>query len=190
MCRTLVDVILLVAATERELCGQDGLVCGVGPVEAAAATARSLASGAHDAVLHIGLAGARGVSVGLVVVGSEALYADLRARWPVVRRVVPDAPLVEAALSALPDAHRLPIHTSAAVGGACNTVSQAPLVEAMEGFGVLRAAALAGVPAVEVRVISNELGEEDRSRWDVEGALATLAGALPRLLEAVAGVAH
>ena len=35
--------VLLVAATERELDGRDGLVCGVGPVEAAAATARALA---------------------------------------------------------------------------------------------------------------------------------------------------
>jgi futalosine hydrolase len=78
-----------------------------------------------------------------------------------------------------------PIHTSAAVGGACNTVSQAPLVEAMEGFGVLRAAALAGIPAVEVRAISNELGEEDRSRWQVPEALELLGAALPVLVAAL-----
>ena len=35
-------MILVVAATDRELCGHDGLVCGVGPVEAAAATSRAL----------------------------------------------------------------------------------------------------------------------------------------------------
>ena len=64
-------------------------------------------------------------------------------------------------------------------------MSQAPLVEAMEGFGVLRAAALAGVPAVEVRAISNELGEEDRARWDVAAALELLGIALPALLAAV-----
>ena len=54
-------MILLVAATERELCGHDGLVCGVGPVEAAAATARALALHPITAVLHVGLAGGRGV---------------------------------------------------------------------------------------------------------------------------------
>ena len=32
---------------------------------------------------------------------------------------------------------------------------------------MLRAAALAGVPAVEVRAISNEIGEPDRSRWQI-----------------------
>ena len=38
-----VGEILLVAATDIELCEHPGLVCGVGPVEAAAATARRLA---------------------------------------------------------------------------------------------------------------------------------------------------
>ena len=50
---------------------------------------------------------------------------------------------------------------------------------------MLRACELAGVPAVEVRAISNELGEEDRSRWELERGLAALADALPRLLAAV-----
>ncbi|MDW8338422.1 MAG: futalosine hydrolase, partial [Thermoleophilia bacterium] len=58
-------------------------------------------------------------------------------------------------------------------------------VEAMEGFAVLRACALAGVPAVEVRAISNAIGEEDRSRWEVGRALAVLADALARLLAAL-----
>ena len=181
-------MILLVAATDRELCGRDGLVCGVGPVEAAAATARSLASGAHDAVLHVGLAGAAGLPLGSLVVGSESLYADIAARWPVVERIVPDPALVDAALSALPDAASLPIHTSAAVGGASNAAAQAPCVEAMEGFGVLRAAALAGVPALEVRAISNELGEEDRSRWVVPAALEQLRVVLPSLVDALEAV--
>ena len=54
-------------------------------------------------------------------------------------------------------------------------------VEAMEGFGVLRAAALAGVPAVEIRAISNQIGEPDRSRWQIEEAIAVLSRALPAL---------
>jgi len=33
--------VLIVAATRAELCGHDGLECGVGPVESAAATARA-----------------------------------------------------------------------------------------------------------------------------------------------------
>jgi nucleoside phosphorylase len=177
--------LLIVAATEGELCGHEGLVCGVGPVDAAAATARALALEPRAALLHVGLAGARGLEVGTLVVGSEAVYCDLSAEWPVVDRADPDRALVAAAADALPEAVVQPIHTSAAVGGARDPVSQGPLIEAMEGFGVLRAAALAGVPAVEVRAISNELGEPDRGRWQLERGLEALADALPRLLEAL-----
>ena len=128
--------LLVVAATDRELCGVDGLVCGVGPVEAAAATARALALRPFEAVLHVGLAGGRGIPVGSLVVGTEAVYCDLAAEWPVVDRALPDGRLVEAARSALPTASALPIHTSAAVGAAGDTVAQGPAVEAREGVKV------------------------------------------------------
>ena len=177
--------VLIVAATRGELCGHDGLVCGVGPVEAAAATARALAGEPVGAVLHVGVAGGRGVAVGSLVVGSASVYDDLSARWPVVERVVPDADLVEAALAALPGAALLPVQTSARVGAPYDGAAAEPVVEGMEGFGVLRAASLAGVRGVEVRAISNELGEEDRARWAVEDALATLGRALPPLLDAI-----
>jgi nucleoside phosphorylase len=55
----------------------------------------------------------------------------------------------------------------------------------MEGFAVLRAAELAGVPAVEARVISNEIDEPDRTRWRLDDAIATLTDLLPRLVRAV-----
>jgi hypothetical protein len=38
------------------------------------------------------------------------------------------------------------------------------------------------VPAVEARVVSNEIDEPDRARWRFEDAFATLAAALPRLV--------
>jgi len=172
-------VILVVAATQRELDGAGGaetLACGIGPVEAAAATASALASRRPDALLHVGIAGARGLPVPTVVIGSEAVYED--ARSPLVSaRVEPDPTLLTAARRALPGARVLPIGTSARVGGThvCD-------VEAMEGFAVLRAAALAGVPAVEVRVVSNEVDELDRAQWQFDEALAALAEAVPRLL--------
>jgi futalosine hydrolase len=178
-------VVLLVAATDGELCGHEGLVCGVGPVEAAAATARALALDRSSAILHVGLAGARDLAHGAIVVGTQSVFCDLSAEWPVVDRADPDAALVAAALAAAPGAVPMPIHTSAAVGGACNTVLQGALVEGMEGFGVLRAAELAAVPAVEVRVVSNEIREPDRGRWRLADGLTVLEEALPTLLEAI-----
>jgi futalosine hydrolase len=178
--------VLVVAATEAELCGQAGLACGIGPVEAAAATARALALERPEAVLHVGVAGGRGVPTGTLVLGTEAVYCDLLAAIPVVSRAHPDEALLAALRAELPDAPALPIGTSAAVDGPCGSEPQAFEVEAMEGFAVLRACALAGVPAVEVRVVSNEVGERDRARWEIPAALAALEAALPRLLAAAA----
>jgi futalosine hydrolase len=177
-------VILVVAATERELAGIDGaagLVCGIGPVEAAAATARALAKETPAAVVNIGIAGAKTLEPPALVLGSEAVYCDVVADpdavLPRVARVLPNSALLGAARIALPDAHVSPIATSASVGGgtACE-------VEAMEGFAVLRAAELAGVPAVELRCISNLVDERDRARWRFTEALETLERAVQRLL--------
>jgi nucleoside phosphorylase len=173
-------VTLLVAATERELCGFEGLVCGIGPVEAAAATARALAERRPEALLHVGIAGARGLAPGTLVLGSEAVWCD--ATWEAVpRRALPDPRLLAALGAAFSDAPVLPIGTSARVGGTPAELQ----VEAMEGFAVLRAAALAGVAAVEVRAVSNEVAEPNRANWRFDDALAALGAAIPRLLAAV-----
>ena len=174
---------LVVAATERELVavdGADNLVCGIGPVEAAVATARALAERPPSAVLHVGIAGASGLAPLALVLGSEAVYCDVQG--PLVpARALPDPSLLERLRAAFPDAHVAPIGTSARVGGGSVTV------EAMEGFAVLRAAELAGVPAVEARVVSNELGEPDRALWRFDDAFARLAELLPRLVAAARG---
>jgi futalosine hydrolase len=177
-------VILVVAATERELAGANGastLVCGIGPVEAAAATARALAESRPTAVVHVGIAGAKNLAPPAVVLGSEAVYCDIAADpdsiLPRVERVQPDAGLLAAARAALPDAHVLPIATSARVGG-----GRACELEAMEGFAVLRAAELAGVPALELRAVSNLVDERDRSRWRFDEAFHALEAALARLV--------
>ena len=179
--------VLLVAATDLELGGHEGLACGIGPVEAASAAARALAEHPPDAVLHVGLAGGVGLDVGTIVLGTEAVYADLAAAIPVVSRVESDPALLARLRAALPHAPALPIATSARVSGPSGSEPQGFKVEAMEGFGVLRACELAGVPAVEVRAISNELGESDRSRWELELGLESLHEALPHLLAAVQG---
>jgi len=170
--------VLVVAATERELAhirDVDTFVCGVGPVEAALQTTRRLAKSPPDAVLHVGIAGARGLEPLTVVLGSESVYADVAAAIPVVDRVAPDVVLFERLQASLPDAVVRPIATSAAVDGAAGYD-----VEAMEGFGVLRACALAGVPAVELRVVSNAPSDADRGTWRFDDAFAVLGAAVAR----------
>lgn len=167
--------LLLVAATERELVDIEdvrSLCCGIGPVEAGLATARELAERPARVVLHVGIAGATALEPGSVVIGSESVYCDVldsASTMPRVSRVRPAHELVARARGLLPHAVVLPIATSARVGGGLTHE-----VEAMEGFGVLRAAELAGVAAVEVRVISNHPADRDRGRWRIDDALAVL----------------
>jgi nucleoside phosphorylase len=174
--------VLVVAATERELALLDGaetFCCGIGPVEAALQTARRLAERRPDAVLHVGIAGAHGIEPPALVLGSEAVYCDVvdaASTLSRVERARPDGALLERLRAALPEALVLPIGTAGRVGGGTGCE-----VEAMEGFGVLRACELAGVPAVELRAISNAVGEPDRAKWRFDAAIAALAAALDRL---------
>ncbi len=177
--------VLLVAATERELCGQNGLVCGVGPVDAAATVAAALSDERPRAVLHAGIAGARrgsGFPIGAIVVGSEAVYEDRPPTLRLGTRLVVADPALVALAAACVGVAPITIGTTARVGGTSECA-----VEAMEGFAVLRACQLADVPAVEVRAISN-LVEDARVDWRVEEALEALAAVVPALLEALAAV--
>jgi len=174
--------VVIVAATERELALLDGLetfCCGIGPVEAAVQTARALEEHRPDAVIHVGIAGSRTLEPPELVLGSEAVYCDVidpGSTLPRIERARPDAALLERVRAALPEARVLPIATCGKVGGGTGFD-----VEAMEGFGVLRACELAGVPAVELRAISNSPDEADRASWRFDEAFAALAGALHRL---------
>lgn len=176
--------ILVVAATSRELAAPDGwqtLRCGVGPVDAAAATAAAIAAHAPDAILHVGIAGARrGVSLPIpsLAIGTESHFCDMVKGFTWAPRVVVASPvLLAAAKLAIPTARVGVIGTSARVGGATECD-----VEAMEGFAVLRAAELAGIPAIEVRAISNEVEEVDRTKWKFDAAFEAITRATPKLV--------
>jgi nucleoside phosphorylase len=164
-------VLLVIAATAQELAGAAGtrtLVCGMGPHAAYAATEDAVAEGGATAVLHVGIAGARrgsGVPLLATVLGTQAIDCDGDSE-----PIAPDARLLAAARRALPEALALPIGTSAHVGG----TSGMP-VEAMEGHSVLAACSDEGVPALELRVISNEIEEADRALWRFDDAFAELA---------------
>jgi nucleoside phosphorylase len=135
-------------------------VCGVGPVEAAAATARELALRPPDAVVNVGVAGGRGITPGGLVIGSAAVYVDISAaEIPIVDRVEPIPPCSTECGWRFPTPSSSRSERAEPWAVSCRRLR----VEAMEGFGVLRACELAGIPAVEIRAISNELGESDRA---------------------------
>lgn len=180
--------VLVIAATARELVRTDGwrtLACGVGPVEAAIATAAAISQDRPGAILHVGIAGARRASrmaPAALVIGNAARYCDLSVspEWA-PSLITPSTILLRAAQRALPTATLCCIGTSARIGGTSGCD-----VEAMEGFAVLRAAEMAGIPAIEVRSISNDIEEQDRSRWHFEHAFAAITAVTPTLVEEIA----
>lgn len=182
--------VLVIAATPRELApahGWHAVACGVGPVEAALTTTSAIRGLRPSVILHVGIAGARraaSIPAPTLVIGESSRYTDLAvpAEWA-PGTVVPSSALIAAAAGALPNALRRVIGTSGRVGGTTDCE-----VEAMEGFGVLRAAERAGIPAIEVRAISNEIEESDRSRWAFDAAFAAIIGATPALVDALAAV--
>jgi nucleoside phosphorylase len=180
--------ILVVAATHRELAPTGGwrvLCCGVGPVDAAAATAAALVRARPAAIVHVGIAGARrasGLLPPALVIGEASIYCDLGvpSEWA-PHTLTPDGRLLDAVGRAVPSAVRRTIGTSGRVGATTGCD-----VEAMEGFAVLRAAMLAGVPAIEVRAIANAIEETDRSRWQFDAAFRAIVSATPALVREVA----
>lgn len=176
------------------------LVTGVGPVEAAAAVSRALAQSKYDLVISAGIAGALEGAADVgdgVVVAEELFELDLETGTPIT---LPDAArVVDRAASDLTLVDRLVERGFASVRGV--TVSRVTAtdataarlaqlgagVESMEGFAVLRSAEIAGVPAIEVRGISNVVCERSRSRWNFSAGAAGAEKVLSALLSLVEG---
>jgi len=194
--------VLIIVATAGEAARLADLparvvVSGVGPVAAALATQRALTQAPARLVISAGIGGAypgSGVHPGDLAVSSVMIQADLGAWDAGTFR-----PLGELGLSVRPDepqdalfpawggAQAAAVRAGAALGPALTlssvtgSLEQAlaltarypgALCEGMEGAGVAHAALLRGVPAVEVRGISNPVGPRDRSAWRIPEALA------------------
>ena len=61
-----------------------------------------------------------------------------------------------------------------------------PQIESMEGAVFFYVCLLEKIPFVELRSVSNEVGERDRGRWNIPLALSSLREAVKELLEVLA----
>jgi futalosine hydrolase len=177
---------------------------GVGPVEAALGTARALASGSYDALINAGIAGGfRGrCTVGDAVVCAREDYVELGLEdgstfalpggLELIRTVEADRRLVDPFLDG-----RIPVILGRGVTSAMVTSTEQRAlvlahrfradVESMEGFAVLRAAQAAGVPGIEIRGVSNLVGERATAEWNfsagADAAVATTDALIDVLLQ-------
>lgn len=200
-------------AVVRGLNGDDRFavrIAGVGPAEAAARTAAALAAEGAGCGLVVA-AGIGGgfpgrADIGSLVVSSRIVAADLGAETPDGFASVDAlgfgsaeaqtdealaARWAEALAAAGLPALAGPVLTLSTVTGSAETAAMlaervpGAAAEGMEGFGVAVAARHFGVPAVELRAISNAVGPRDRAAWRIPDALRALESAFAILKEVI-----
>jgi futalosine hydrolase len=200
-------MILVICAVTAELRGfaRDGVdvvAVGVGPVEAAIGASRALLAKPYEFAVNAGIGGgfAGRADIGDAAAVTHDHYVEIgrEDRGPLalpgglalVASAAGDTRLLECLM-----ANGAVVRIGCAVTSATITTSAAradalaqlyaPVTESMEGFAVLRAAAVAGVPAIELRGISNVVGDRATSGWDFRAGSTAAVGALNALLDGV-----
>jgi futalosine hydrolase len=179
---------------------------GVGPAAAAAVAATATALERYDVLVSAGVAGAfpsARLTNGDVVLATSIVAADLGAMSP--ERFLDLAALGldgaaavacdPATVSALrdrvlaADLHVAvgPVLTLSTMTGTADRAAElmaehGAVAEAMEGAGVAHVATVHALPVVELRTISNEVGDRNRDGWDLRGALSSLERATAAVL--------
>jgi futalosine hydrolase len=192
-------------------CRGDGVVvdvlsAGMGPAAVAAVAAAYLGRG-YAAGLSIGIAGAfvgGGVAVPEIVVADRIIHADLGAQTDdgfipfdtlgfggTSDAGTPPAEAV-AELARRGKEAGLPVHVGTILtmstftgtdGRAAELFERhGAIAEAMEGAGVVTACGLFGVPALEIRTMSNLVGGRDPGAWDLLGSFAAITSATSAML--------
>lgn len=175
----------------------DVMLAGVGPVSAAAHTAKLLATEKYELVISTGIGGGfRGkAEIGTLVVSNLIAAADLGVETLEGFRRLEDlgfgttqvqielslaARVVEALQSAKLDVVTGPIITAATATGTAESAEErarrvlGAAAEGMEGYGVAFAAQIFDIPVLEIRAISNGVGPRDRSAWRIHEAFDVL----------------
>lgn len=188
--------------------GFEVIAAGAGAAAAAAGTAAALAAGDYGCAVSAGIGGGfpGAAPVGTLALASMLIWADLGAETPEGFRSA--AELGFGSVSAPADAERTaalatrlgaaglavstgPVLTVATATGTAETAAAlaarvpGAVAEAMEGYGVAAAAAIFGLPVLELRAISNAVGPRDRAAWRIGEALEALEAAssyLPEVL--------
>ena len=95
------------------------------------------------------------------------------------------APKIEAVLSEYQRATAVTVQTVSGLPEKRSRLEHdfKPQIESMEGAAFFYVCALEGIPFIEIRSVSNEVGERDRGKWNIPLALTVLKGACVKLLK-------
>ncbi len=188
---------------------------GLGKANTAAGLAVAIVERRPRAVLQVGVGGAyvgSFLSIGMAMLADEDVHLDLGLRrddgWadldalgfplapargdrPALGATVPTDPALTTAVAAatgLPrgrfatlDAVTHDVHLGAALQARFDVS-----IESMEGAAAAQTADRLGVPFAELRAVSNVVGERERARWDLVGAVRVVTEATSAALRALA----
>jgi len=177
------------------------VLLGVGKVEATLALTRRLSAETPDVVINFGVAGAfpgAGLEVGDVCLVTQETFADEglvtkegfedlvalkladRASWS-----ADDAwtQRVAALLGEVPQVRGTTVSTISGTDALAQAYADRvqPAVETMEGAAVARVCEAFAVPWVQLRSVSNRVGERSRGGWDLRLAKTGLHAAVQRV---------
>ena len=201
-------LVVTAVAAEAEAIGNPAgakvVVGGVGRTNAAAATtAALLRDGPFKAVISAGVGGilpGADLAIGDILVADACIYAEEGLETPEGfldmeamgfplgdfpgNRVPVDTTLLATCRNSYATGPIATVATCAGTDALASRVAQrtGALAEAMEGAAVVHAAGLVGVPAIEVRAMSNTTGDRDGQTWDLQAALDALGRALGEIL--------
>ena len=190
--------------------GAKVIVSGVGRTNAASATTEAIIRDRNiRAVLGAGVAGALPqpsgsmLAIGDCILASSCVYAEEGLITPAgfadmaglgfplgdfPGNAVPvDERLLESLSDLFPIAPIATVATCSGTDAAAMEVARrtGAAAEAMEGAAVVHAARRLGVPAIELRAISNNCCNRSTQRWDLPKALASLGKAIERAVRVV-----
>ncbi|MBG81435.1 MAG: futalosine hydrolase [Phycisphaerae bacterium] len=180
------------------------IAAGIGRTNAAAATTQHcLEHGNISAVISAGIAGAlpdSGLGVGDVLLADRCIYVeeglaspdgfqDMETMGFPLGDFTGNQVPVDSSLLAQVQEH-FPTGAIATVATCSGTDEQARLVvertgakaEAMEGAAVVHAARRLGLPALEIRGISNTTGDRNLQQWDLQAGLEAIGTAVESLI--------
>jgi futalosine hydrolase len=180
----------------------DGLELGVGKIEASFALTRRLCAGLPEVVVNFGVAGVfphSGLDVGDVCLVTEETLADegvvthdgfadlVELKLAERRGWTANAGWVERLSDVLGGPRCVRGTTVSTISGtdevaAAYAERSSAVVESMEGAAVARVCEAFGVPWVQVRSISNRVGQRSKGGWDIGRAKAALHDAVRTLL--------
>ncbi len=190
--------ILIVVATPLEakylpeLPNSRTIISGIGAVNAALSTQAAILQNKPDLVLSVGIAGAysqSGLAFTDCIVSSQMVYAGLGVQngsrvealgFPITEGIYQILPAWQHA-KAFADTAKLEYGVITTVETVTTDTDRANAIqtqfnaaaEAMEGAGIAQAALRYNIPTLELRSISNMVG--DRQNWQLQAALERLA---------------